>query len=66
MAHHRLGQWGWRPEGPFVERILITGAAGQIGKVLRQDLYGSYPLIRVLDVAPPGNRDRLLPLNIEG
>ncbi len=37
-----------------MQRILITGAAGQIGKALRTGLRGSYPLIRVLDVAPLG------------
>jgi len=35
-------------------RILITGAAGQIGVALRQGLRGGYPLIRLLDVAPLG------------
>ncbi len=37
-----------------MQRILITGAAGQIGRALRQGLRGSYPLIRLLDVAPLG------------
>jgi uronate dehydrogenase len=37
-----------------MKRILITGAAGQIGRALRQGLRGSYPLIRLLDVAPLG------------
>jgi uronate dehydrogenase len=37
-----------------MERILITGAAGQIGKALRQGLCGSYPLVRLLDFAPLG------------
>jgi uronate dehydrogenase len=37
-----------------MNRILITGAAGQIGKALRAGLRGSYPLIRLLDVAPLG------------
>jgi uronate dehydrogenase len=35
-----------------MQRILITGAAGQIGKALREGFRGSYPLIRLLDVAP--------------
>jgi uronate dehydrogenase len=39
-------------------RILITGAAGQIGKALRQGLRGSYPLIRLLDVAPLGAAEK--------
>jgi len=42
-----------------MERILITGAAGQIGKALRQGLRGSDPLVRLLDFAPLGNRGRL-------
>jgi uronate dehydrogenase len=35
-----------------MNKILITGAAGLIGKVLRQSLYGHYGLIRCLDLAP--------------
>ncbi len=35
-------------------RILITGAAGQIGVALRQGLRGAYSLVRLLDVAPLG------------
>jgi len=34
-----------------MQRILITGAAGQIGQALRAGLRGAYPLIRLLDVA---------------
>jgi nucleoside-diphosphate-sugar epimerase len=41
-----------------MERILITGAAGQIGKALRSGLRGSYPLIRLLDVAPLGSAEK--------
>jgi uronate dehydrogenase len=37
-----------------MQRILITGAAGQIGRALRAGLRGAYPLIRLLDVAPLG------------
>ena len=37
-----------------MKRILITGAAGNIGSALRKGLRGSYPLIRLLDVAPLG------------
>ena len=37
-----------------MQRILITGAAGQIGRALREGLRGSYALIRLLDVAPLG------------
>jgi uronate dehydrogenase len=36
------------------QRILITGAAGKIGDVLRKGLRGSYPLIRVADIASLG------------
>ncbi len=43
---------GSRPKGHSVKRILITGAAGQIGIALRQGLRGAYPLIRLLDIAP--------------
>ncbi len=37
-----------------MKRILITGAAGQIGVALRRGLRGSYPLIRLADIAPLG------------
>jgi uronate dehydrogenase len=40
-----------------MKRILITGAAGQIGVALREGLRGSYPLIRLLDVAPLGEAE---------
>lgn len=33
-------------------RVLITGAAGQIGRTLRQGLAGRYALLRLLDVGP--------------
>jgi uronate dehydrogenase len=33
-------------------RVLITGAAGNIGRTLRAGLRGRYPLLRLLDVAP--------------
>jgi len=36
-------------------RVLITGAAGHIGKVLRQGLRGRYELLRLSDIAPLGN-----------
>ena len=38
-----------------MKRVLITGAAGQIGVALRAGLSGAYPLIRLLDFAPMGN-----------
>lgn len=37
-----------------MKRILITGAAGKIGDVLRRGLRGAYPLIRLADIAPLG------------
>jgi len=37
-----------------MDRILITGAAGQIGACLREGLRGRYPLIRLSDVKPLG------------
>ena len=37
-----------------MKRIMITGAAGKIGSVLRNALRGSYPLVRLLDIAPLG------------
>jgi len=40
-----------------MKSILITGAAGQIGRALRAGLRGSYPLIRLADIAPLGDAD---------
>src|ERR1700722_3494005 len=40
-----------------MKRILITGAAGQIGVALRTGLRGSYPLVRLLDIAPLGKAE---------
>src|SRR5579872_1112929 len=37
-----------------MKRILITGAAGQIGSALRAGLRGSYPLLRLADIASLG------------
>jgi uronate dehydrogenase len=34
------------------ERVLITGAAGNIGRTLRAGLKGRYSLLRLLDIAP--------------
>lgn len=34
------------------DKVLITGAAGRIGVVLRQHFRGSYALLRLLDIAP--------------
>src|SRR5688500_13414009 len=36
-------------------RILITGAAGEIGSTLRAGLRGVYPLLRSSDVRPLGD-----------
>ncbi|HEV3185038.1 MAG TPA: NAD(P)-dependent oxidoreductase [Xanthobacteraceae bacterium] len=35
-----------------MNRILITGAAGNIGRTLREGLRGRYPAIRLSDIAP--------------
>jgi uronate dehydrogenase len=35
-----------------MKKILLTGAAGLIGKVLREGLKGQYELIRCMDIAP--------------
>jgi uronate dehydrogenase len=37
-----------------VERVLITGAAGTIGRTLRQGLQGRVGALRLLDIAPLG------------
>jgi uronate dehydrogenase len=37
-----------------MNRILITGAAGKIGKALRDGLRGGYPLMRLADIASLG------------
>jgi uronate dehydrogenase len=37
-----------------VDRVLITGAAGTIGRALRQGLHGRIGALRLLDVAPLG------------
>lgn len=35
-----------------MQRVLITGAAGGIGRGLREDMRGLYPVLRLSDVAP--------------
>ena len=35
-----------------MNRILITGAAGNIGRTLRAGLRGRYPALRLSDIAP--------------
>ncbi|MFQ5773557.1 MAG: NAD-dependent epimerase/dehydratase family protein [Kiloniellaceae bacterium] len=37
-----------------MQRVLITGAAGRIGSVLRAGLRGAYPALRLSDIAPLG------------
>jgi len=37
--------------------VLITGAAGKIGRVLRRSLCGSYPLLRFSDIAELGEAE---------
>ncbi len=37
-----------------LERVLITGAAGNIGSALRRGLRGRYPVLRLADLAPLG------------
>ena len=37
-----------------MERVLITGAAGTIGRALRAGLRGVYPVLRLSDIAPLG------------
>lgn len=38
-----------------MKKILILGAAGRIGRVLRDGLVGGYALVRVADISPLGN-----------
>jgi uronate dehydrogenase len=38
-----------------MQKVLITGAGGNIGRVLRQHLQGRYALLRLADVAPQAN-----------
>jgi uronate dehydrogenase len=38
-----------------MNRILLTGAAGNIGRTLREGFANHYALLRVLDIAPLGN-----------
>ena len=37
-----------------MERVLITGAAGTIGRALREGLRGAFPVLRLSDIAPLG------------
>ena len=40
--------------GTSTDRVLLTGAAGTVGSVLRAGLRGRYSLLRVSDIAPLG------------
>lgn len=40
-----------------MHRIAITGAAGNIGRVLREGLRGRYPVLRLTDVKPLGEAE---------
>src|SRR5258708_23179823 len=40
-----------------MKRLLIPGAAGQIGRALRAGLRGHYSLIRLTDIAPLGSAE---------
>lgn len=54
MAHER--ETNEPPAAPArLERILVTGAAGRIGSVVRAGLRGRYPAVRLLDVAEMGD-----------
>lgn len=47
------------PAAPaWAQRVLITGAAGTIGTVVRQGLRRRYPALRLLDVAEMGNAEQ--------
>lgn len=37
---------------PDYKKILVTGAAGQLGKLVRQSLRGKFPMLRLSDIAP--------------
>ncbi len=50
-----------------MQRVLITGAAGRIGSVLRDGLRGVYPVLRLTDRAPLGaarDREELYPADL--
>jgi uronate dehydrogenase len=52
----------------IMQRVLITGAAGAIGTVLRTALRGSYPALRLTDIAPLGEcgeGEELVQANVE-
>src|SRR2546423_6175185 len=47
-----------RDGGKAMDRILITGAAGEIGTTLREGLRGAYALLRLTDRQPLGTAAR--------
>ena len=50
-----------------MKRVLITGAAGNIGTRLRTELSGIYPVLRLSDVAamsPAGNGEEVVPCDL--
>lgn len=50
-----------------MQRVLITGAAGRIGRVLREGLAGRYPVLRLSDIAPlgqPGRGEEIVPADL--
>ncbi len=51
-----------------MQRVLLTGAAGRIGRMLRQGLRGRYPLLRLTDrfeMEPPGPGEEVVLANLE-
>ena len=51
-----------------MNRVLITGAAGAIGSVLRSSFRGAYPHLRLTDIAPLGDAaagEELVQANLE-
>ena len=51
-----------------MQRVLLTGAAGRIGRMLRQGLTGRYPLLRLTDrfeMDPPGPGEEVVLANLE-
>ncbi|MGQ0674508.1 MAG: NAD-dependent epimerase/dehydratase family protein, partial [Rhodospirillales bacterium] len=46
-----------------MQRVLITGAAGALGKVLREKLAGAYPILRlsyVMDMGKAGKGEEVV------
>src|SRR6478609_194357 len=49
---HTDQRWSQEESGAM-QRVLITGAAGSIGRRLRADMQGLYPILRLSDRDPP-------------